>query len=166
MPMNIMVDCSHGNSQKDFKKQTLVLQNIIQHATLCVLLGGRSRTKTKKVPEGNAGTRTTRKSSKNDVVLHGNKVPRKSWKPGSGHHSGSIWALFWSSGGHFPGKKQFEKCIKKEVKKIHAVGRGPALDRPLETTKESRHPALDPQPWTPNPGPPALDPQPWSPGLP
>jgi len=30
LPLNIMVDCSHGNSQKDFNKQTVVLQNIMQ----------------------------------------------------------------------------------------------------------------------------------------
>jgi 3-deoxy-7-phosphoheptulonate synthase len=30
LPLNIMVDCSHGNSQKDFNKQTYVLDNIVQ----------------------------------------------------------------------------------------------------------------------------------------
>jgi 3-deoxy-7-phosphoheptulonate synthase len=33
LPLNIMVDCSHGNSQKNFNKQTLVLDNIMQQVS-------------------------------------------------------------------------------------------------------------------------------------
>jgi 3-deoxy-7-phosphoheptulonate synthase len=30
LPVNIMVDCSHGNSQKDYQKQGLVLENVAE----------------------------------------------------------------------------------------------------------------------------------------